>query len=463
MSEIRFANYRVVEALGSGAISTIYRAVQEPLGRIVAIKALKTQISPTSSFGEQLDREAKILRDLAHPNVVLLLDSARTQAGRPFLVLENVDGPSLEQLLAKKRTMSVDAALAVASGICAALEHIHERGVVHRDIKPGNVLLGTGGVVKIIDFGIAQRARTASVSDAFGTEGITPSGRMAPEGVKDAFGTPAYMSPEQILGDFVDGRSDLFSVGVVLYQMLSGSRPFEAPAKESTRPPSTTDRGSAQRIRRDTPAPLRDRAPNVPRSVERIVMRLLEKSPSERYASATEVLERLQRELRALTRDDPAAVIRAALVRAGFATKEKRTEGATSASLRRPIGPLRAIAGHAVVLGAFLVGVLAIEGGSLAHGSLEPGMKPLELVPAEAGGLRVLATPWAYVRVDGQQVETTPFARPIPLSAGKHWVTLTHPDAPPIEREVLVTANETVTLDVTMVVGNGADAGKDAR
>src|SRR4051812_17881736 len=126
MSEIRFGNYRVVEALGSGAISTIYRAVQEPLGRIVALKALKTQIAPTSSFGEQLDREAKILRDLAHPNVVLLLDSARTQAGRPFLVLENVEGPSVEQLLAKKRTMPVDAALAVASGICAGLEHIHE-------------------------------------------------------------------------------------------------------------------------------------------------------------------------------------------------------------------------------------------------------------------------------------------------------------------------------------------------
>ncbi|MDB5220911.1 MAG: Serine/threonine-protein kinase PknB, partial [Myxococcaceae bacterium] len=160
MSEIRFGSYRVVEALGSGAISTIYRAVQEPLGRIVALKALKTQISPTSSFGEQLDREAKILRDLAHPNVVLLLDVARTASGRPFLVLENVEGPSLHQLLAKKRILGVDAALAVGCGICAALEHVHERGVVHRDVKPSNVLLTNNGVVKMIDFGIAQRART---------------------------------------------------------------------------------------------------------------------------------------------------------------------------------------------------------------------------------------------------------------------------------------------------------------
>jgi eukaryotic-like serine/threonine-protein kinase len=204
--------------------------VQEPLGRVVALKALKAQIAPTSSFGEQLDREAKILRDLAHPNVVLLLDVGRSAAGRPFLVLENIEGSSLHQVLDKKRMLGVEVALAVALGVCAALEHVHERGVVHRDVKPGNILLGGAGVVKLIDFGIAQRARTASVSDAFGTEGLTPSGRMAPAAVKDAFGTPAYMSPEQILGDFVDGRSDLFSLGVVLYQMLSGSRPFEAPS-----------------------------------------------------------------------------------------------------------------------------------------------------------------------------------------------------------------------------------------
>lgn len=467
MSEIRFGSYRVVEALGSGAISTIYKAVQEPLGRIVALKALKTQISPTSSFGEQLDREAKILRDLAHPNVVLLLDVARTPSGRPFLVLENIEGPSLQQVLAKKRVLGVEAALAIAIGICAALEHVHERGVVHRDVKPSNVLLTRSGVVKMIDFGIAQRARTASVSDAFGAEGITPSGRMAPEAVKDAFGTPAYMSPEQILGDFVDGRSDLFSLGVVLYQMLSGSRPFEAPSREeggrSSRPPAPADRSAAQRIRRDAPAPLRERAPHVPRSVERLVMRLLEKSPADRHANASDVLERLHRELRSLTRDDPTAVARSALVETGFATAERKPEGAGTSSARKGIGPARALVGHALVLAAFVIGVLAIESGSAARSGLEAGNKPLELLPEQSGGLRVLATPWAHVRVDGQQVETTPFARAIPLTPGKHWITLTHPDAPPVEREITVSTNETVMLDVTMAVGTLEDAGKDAR
>jgi serine/threonine-protein kinase len=467
MSEIRFGAYRVVEPLGSGAIATIYKAVQEPLGRVVALKALKTQISPTSSFAEQLDREAKILRDLAHPNVVLLLDVARTASGLPFLVLENIEGPSLHQVLAKKRALAVEAALAIAIGICAGLEHVHERGVVHRDVKPSNVLITKNGVVKMIDFGIAQRARTASASDAFGTEGITPSGRMAPEAVKDAFGTPAYMSPEQILGDFVDGRSDLFSVGVVLYQMLSGSRPFEAAAKEepsrASRAPAVAERSAAQRIRRDAPAPLRERAPDVPRSVERLVMRLLEKAPAERYANAEAVLERLHRELRALTRDDPTSVLRAALVQAGFATVERRTEGAGTVAPRKGLPVSRALLGQALVLLVFVIGVLAIEGGSAARGAIEAGNKPLELLPERSGALRVLASPWAHVRVDGQQVETTPFARPIPLSPGRHWVSLTHPDAPPVERDVSVITGETLVLDVTMAVGSLADAGKQSR
>ncbi|HEY8079230.1 MAG TPA: serine/threonine-protein kinase, partial [Labilithrix sp.] len=168
MSDERFGAYRVVETLGSGSISSIHKAIQEPLGRVVAVKALRTEIAANSQFGLQLDREAKVLADLAHPNVVLLLDAGRTAAGRPFLVLEYVDGVSLQSVLAKKRKIGLDAALAIAIGICAALEHAHERSVVHRDVKPSNVLLARTGVVKTIDFGIAHRARSPSVSDAEG-------------------------------------------------------------------------------------------------------------------------------------------------------------------------------------------------------------------------------------------------------------------------------------------------------
>jgi eukaryotic-like serine/threonine-protein kinase len=465
MSEVRFGPYRVLETLGSGALSTIYKAVQEPLGRVVALKSLKTQIAPTSSFAEQIERESKILVDLLHPNIVLLLDHARSAAGRPYLVLEHVDGPPLSKVLAKRKKLSPQAALAIACQMCAALEHAHQRGIVHRDVKPSNVLLAKSGVVKMIDFGIAQRPRTVSVSDA---EGITPSGRFAPEPLKDAFGTPAYMSPEQILGDFVDGRSDLFSVGVVLYQMLTGSRPFEAPgqgdenARQSQRPPL-----SVQRSRRDTPPALRERAPEVPRTVERIVMRLLEKAPQERYPDAKTVRARLETALGAITRDEPVALVRAALAEAGFIPQDKKAAPQPAASRVARFGTVRAaLAGQALVLCLFGLGVLAIEGASsearAARDAARAGSQPLALTPPDAGGLKVVATPWAFVKVDGQDVETTPFARPIPLSAGKHFVTLSHPDGPPVEREVTIAPGEIVTLDVTMP-SVAQDAGKDAQ
>ncbi len=499
MSEIRFGGYRITGTIGSGALSTIFKAVSSSTpGRVVALKALKSQIAPTSSFGDQLEREATILADLAHPNVVLLLEASRTESGRPYVVLEWIDGPSLHDVLTAveeastrrsrsrdktaKKTLSVPAALAIACGICAALEHIHERDVVHRDVKPSNVLLSKTGHVKVIDFGIAQRPRTASMSDTLGTEGITASGRMAPEQVKDAFGTPAYMSPEQILGDFVDGRSDLFSLGVVLYQMLSGSRPFETPEK------SDGKRSAAQRIRRDAPAALRERAPHCPRAVERIVMRLLEKSPNDRYPSAGAVRERLEHALRAETREDPAVLIRAALAEVGFGPKadekdaKRDAESRPIGSVSRPIAPVarpasspristrapvslaRAVAGFGVVAALFVGGVVAIEAGNAqARDARNAGTRALELAPEGAGGLRVVATPWAHVRVDGQLVETTPFARAIPLPAGKHFVTLTHPDATSaVEREVDIVVGETVTLDVTMDL-SADDAGKDAR
>jgi eukaryotic-like serine/threonine-protein kinase len=438
MSEIRFGGYRITEPIGSGALSTIYKGVHETVGRVVAVKALKSQIAPTSSFGEQLEREAKILADLSHPNVVLLLDAGKTPSGRPFVVLEYVDGPSLHDLLVKtkKKKLSTDAALAVASGICAALEHAHSRGVVHRDVKPGNVLFTKAGAVKLVDFGIAQRPRIGSVSDA---EGITPSGRVTPES-KDAFGTPAYMSPEQVLGDFVDGRSDLFSLGVVLYEMLSGRRPFED-----------------KQLRRDAAVPLRERAPGCPRAVERIVMRLLEKSPNERYSSASIVKERIDAALRAETREAASSVVVAALADAGFVPKPARP---SLHDVREPFTIWRAITGLVAIAIAFGLGVLAIEG--TASSRPERRDVALRLAPEHAGGLRVLASPWAHVRVDGELVETTPFAHAIPLSPGAHWVTLTHPDGPPIERGIEIVRGETLTLEVTMNLG-AEDAGKDAR
>jgi serine/threonine-protein kinase len=303
---------------------------------------------------------------------------------------------------------------------------------VHRDIKPANVMVSRRGEVKIFDFGIAQRASDEPV-------GPTP---LRLEDVA-AFGTPAYMSPEQILGENVDGRSDIFSLGVVLYQLLCGARPFER-GDETDRKPA------AHRIRRDPPIPLHRRAPDVPLALERIVMRAIEKLPADRFQSAEALAEELE-EL-ALSRwglRSDRLVLRA-LEHAGLATASDATDAVTPKASKRA-SVRRATIGLAV-LGAFAVAGGAVLQASAHREGQAAGEAPLELAPASPGFLRVLATPWAEVWVDGQRLDVTPFARGIPLPPGTHYVTLVHPNAPVEKRSVAIAAGETRTIDVVMAV-----------
>ncbi|MCA9591244.1 MAG: hypothetical protein KC657_38380, partial [Myxococcales bacterium] len=245
-------------------------------------------------------------------------------------------------------------------------------------------------------------------------------------------------------------RSDLFSLGVVLYEMLSGARPFDPPGGAKAKA------SVAQRVRRDPPTPLRNHAPDTPRAVERIVTRLLEKSPADRYASAGVAVEKLRAALRTTTRDDPAEIIRGALASAGLLPKEAARRAAPPAT-----GATRkAAAGFAAILVLFTVGGALIR---RSESSASPLARAREAAPSERGGLRVLASPWADVAVDGAHVETTPFAKPISLSPGKHWVRLTHPDAPPAERDVTIVRGEVSTLEVVMDLRPLSDAGRDAR
>jgi serine/threonine-protein kinase len=223
----RIEGYRILEELGSGAVSTVFKAAQEPLGRVVAIKVLKTTINPSSPFAAQLEREAHVLGEIAHPNVVMLFDFVKTES-KMYLVLEYVDGVSLAAVLGKATRLAPEIVAAIGAEIARGLAHAHARGVVHRDIKPANVMLSKRGEVKISDFGIAQRERLPSVD-----EPLTRIDESA------AFGTPAYMSPEQILGEVVDARSDIFSLGVVLYQLVCGARP-KCLARSRSDPPAAS-------------------------------------------------------------------------------------------------------------------------------------------------------------------------------------------------------------------------------
>jgi serine/threonine-protein kinase len=439
-----FGNCRVIEEIGHGSLSTVYLAVQEPLGREVTIKALKPSISTTSSFAVRLEREAQILSELGHPSVLTLHELVKSES-QLYLVLEHVRGPDLAALLARRARVPAEVAAIVGASLARALEHVHERGFVHRDVKPGNILLSLRGEVKLIDFGIAQRVRRHPTPEP-------------PEAESLAFGTPAYMSPEQILGDTADARSDLFSLGVVLYQMLAGARPFEVDD-------GTDQRASAQRIRRAPAVPLRSRAPDVPRPLERIVMRLLEKLPADRFASAGAVAAELEEIVATRVRGSPRGVVARFLRDAGF-TKALAPAGDVTEAVEPPLRPI-----YLGFLAIFAIGAglgAAIQSSdAVGRDAAHAGEAPLALLPHDRGELRVLATPWADVAVDGEYVDTTPFARAIPLAPGRHFVTLTHPDAPTEQRAVRVAAGESQLLDVTMRVraiasGDAAAARGDA-
>ncbi|HEY8039341.1 MAG TPA: serine/threonine-protein kinase, partial [Polyangiaceae bacterium] len=353
---------------------------------------------------------------------------------RMYLSLEYVDGFSLATLLKKKPTVPADCVAAIGAAMARGLAHAHERGIVHRDIKPANVLVSRRGEVKIFDFGIAQRS----------SGGDEPVG-LAPLRLEDvaAFGTPAYMSPEQILGESVDARSDIFSLGVVLYQLVCGARPFERGDETDRRP-------AAHRIRRDPPIPLHRRAPDVPLALERVIMRAIEKLPADRFQSAEVMGEQLEDLLLARSGVRGDRLVVQALEHAGLVSVSEAGGAATPRESKRA-SVRRAIAGLAVLGGIAVIGGVALQATAHRDG-MTAGEQPLELVPAAPGYLRVLATPWAEVWVDGQRVDVTPFARGIPLPPGTHYVTLVHPSAPVEKRTVAIASGETRTIDVVMAV-----------
>ncbi len=437
----RFDGCEVVERLHSGPLSELYRAVQRPLGRPVLIKAIGASILPSSPFAASLEREARLLAELDHPNIVGLYDFVRRDE-RMWMVLEHVEGWSLEELLKKAGRLSQNAAVAVALEISLALAHAHDKGISHRDVRPRNVLVGRNGGVKLTNFSVASDDRLATAPELL-DHGASYVG-------------PSYMSPEQILGEPSDPRSDLFSLGVVLYEMLSGERPFKAP----------DERNESLRIRGESAPPLGRRVNDLSPSVERVVQHCLEKMPSDRLQSALELSEGLKQCARELGLRESSEVIREALANAGIVRARadvRPSQRAPLPSVRpQPLALSRAASGLLsalvlLVVGGALIQLVSRRGEQRA--GAQGGSARLELTPQTPAYLRVVAHPWAHVIVDGQLVDTTPFARAIPLGAGTHFVRFEHPNAPAERRTVKLTPGETLLLDVTLKVAPAADAG----
>jgi hypothetical protein len=267
----RLGPYALVERLGAGGMGVVYRAHDSRLQRDVAIKAL-----PAESFGDETSRvrfrrEALALASLSHPNIATLFDVLEVD-GLSYLVMECVTGESLAARLARK-PLSAGEATSVGIEIADALAEAHERGIVHRDLKPANVMLTPKGHVKVLDFGIAKL-----VADDDGDRTTLTDVR-----TRGAIGTLAYMSPEQALGEPIDARTDLWSLGVLLHESLAGRPPFDGAGTLGLLTAITT-----------APAPALGQArTEVPPELERVVHRALAKRPEERYGSAAEMRDAL--------------------------------------------------------------------------------------------------------------------------------------------------------------------------
>jgi beta-lactam-binding protein with PASTA domain/tRNA A-37 threonylcarbamoyl transferase component Bud32 len=253
--------YEVVRGIARGGMSEVYLAHDRHLDRPVALKVLTSALSRDPSFVERFRREAQAAANLSHPNIVAVYDWGQEE-GTYFIVMEYIDGHSLRDVLRTQTTIEASRAAGIAAEVANGLSFAHRAGVVHRDVKPGNVLIEASGQVKVTDFGVAR-------ADA--SEALTQTGSV--------MGTATYFSPEQAQGLVVDGRSDVYSLGVVLYEMVCGTAPFAGENPVSV---------AYQHVREPVPS-LRAKRPDVPAGLEQIIMTALEKDPDRRYQSADDL------------------------------------------------------------------------------------------------------------------------------------------------------------------------------
>jgi eukaryotic-like serine/threonine-protein kinase len=335
--------YEVEEELGAGGMASVWRATDRVLGRPVAVKVLHGHLAEKPSSVERFQREAVSSARLAHPNIVNVFDTGEEE-GVSYIVMEHFAGETLSDLLDRHGSLDVHRAVDIELQVLAALAAAHEAGTIHCDVKPGNILVAEDGRIKVTDFGIAK-AMYLDGAD------VTSTGSV--------LGSVPYLSPEQVQGGELDGRSDLYAAGVVLYEMLTGRRPFSAP----------TDLATA--MMRLTTQPLAPRAcrAGIPKAVEGVVLRAMAVRPDDRYASAEEMAAALARFRRERTGSLPAG-----LSSGGGADPPGAREPAGSWFRAWMLVPLLVVLAGALLIGAGLVaGVLEVGG-------------PLGIQPADEDG-----------------------------------------------------------------------------
>jgi eukaryotic-like serine/threonine-protein kinase len=419
----RIGNCRIVEEVASGGMAVVYRAIQEQLNRVVAIKALKTSVSNDEQLATRFEREARSLAGLQHENIIHIYDFHR-ERGALFIVMEYVRGIDLYDLLERCGRLPYDVAAVIAMQVARALDYVHYRGIVHRDIKPANIMIARQGGVKLMDFGIAR--------DANYDNDLTMTGT--------GIGTPSYMSPEQILGDKPDARSDLFSLGIVLYQMVTGRKPFI----------EDEERSVMHKIRLERHVRARKLNAEIPRELGRIIDKCLHKEPRNRFQSGQALVMALERFLAKhvemnyhsrlvlflrnqdiITKLEADEYLNPATTRPGTASSPQH-----NVSARRMVRRGLAIQGSIAGVMALVVALLHLA----PVGAEVP--PPARFVAAPApparGFVRVLVRPWGRISIDGEARGMTPLGRPLAVTAGRHRVTIANDYFDPIERDVVV-------------------------
>ena len=266
--------YRAQRRLGSGGMAEVWCAEDEVLGRRVALKLMGGRFAEDPEFRERFRREAQAAAGLTHPNIVAIFDRSEWD-GTPYIAMELVDGRTLKELVTERGPLPPEIAVSLTEQILRALGYAHRSGIVHRDIKPQNVIIDGEGQAKVADFGIARAGETSE---------MTQAGAIV--------GTMQYLSPEQAEGHPVDRRADLYSAGIVLYELLTGQVPFDGEAPISIAIKQINER----------PVPPRQLEPGIPPALEAVVLRALEKDPARRYQNAEEFIAALEQARRAPAR-----------------------------------------------------------------------------------------------------------------------------------------------------------------
>ena len=364
MTDMEGRNYQILSTLATGGTAVLYKAIQKSLDREVVIKRLHSHLTSDANFTRRFEVEAKAAASLDHENIVRIIDSGISQ-GNYFIVMEYIDGFSLSEILEKHSPVDDELAMLIAREICIGLDHAHQHGIIHRDIKPANIMITATGQVKITDFGLAKLI-----------------GSQLQHTVADTLiGTPLYMSPEQAIGDGIDGRSDIFSLGTICYEMVTGKQPFLG---------NTYAAVIQKIIDGHIPDPSHVNE-NVSPETDRIVMKALSREPSKRFRTALE----MARTIETCVGQEKVWTLRNRLRRLAGGSNPAVTIAESAPRRRRRVNVKKWIAGMAAAAFVIAAGYTVVERPEIVRGLRAKAEGVLSELRSEtpAGILEATGTP----------------------------------------------------------------------